>query len=208
MLKLDKNIFGCNLRLTQEYCRLQLDSQQQQDNAKILRSYNPVVNDQSLFLFIVEHFDFDIESNLNSCTLTKWAIDPTERENEYLIDKLFKDQISFKESLALTDTNKAYEGDILISQIDCTVIDGASEVQSLGLIDVYDMPPIDTWFYLTRSKESRLLFAWIPKELRHYANEAVLVNCVDCINWFQNWYPKDYEQITPNAQHDIAKGGV
>ena len=52
------------------------------------------------------------------------------------------------------------------------------------------------------------MFAWIPDEVKHYANEAVLVNCVDCINWFQNWYQEDYEQIMANAQHGIAKSGA
>lgn len=74
-------------------------------------------------------------------------------------------------------------------------IDGASEIQSLGLIDLYDIPPIDTWFYMTRTKESRLLFAWIPNQHVHYANEAVEVNCVDCINWFDVWHPKQFENI-------------
>ena len=207
MLNIDKNIFGWNLSLTQEYCRLQL-YKPQLDNAQIFRSYNPTLNQKPLFAFKVEHFAFDIEPNLSSCTFTQWALDPTEKENENLIDTLFEQQIDFKASHVSVDTRKVYQGDILISQIDCTVIDGASEMQSLGLVDIYDIPPIDTWFYLTRSKESRLLFAWIPKELRHHANEAVLVNCVDCINWFQNWYPQDYEQIVANAKHGISKSGA
>ena len=140
--------------------------------------------------------------------MTQWALDPTEKRNEYLVDQLFQQQISYKESQVSVDTSRTYQGDILISQIDCTVIDAASEVQSLGLVDIYDMPPIDTWFYLTKTKESRLLYAWIPKEVKHYAEEAVLVNCVDCINWFQSWYPQDYKQIMANAQQGIAKGGA
>ena len=207
MLKIEKNIFARNLSLTQEYCRMQLDKEQR-DNAQVFRSYNPTLNDKPLFSFKVEYFDFDIEPNLNSCTLTEWALDPTERENGHLIDRLFEQQIKFKESQVSIDNSKAFQGDILISQIDCTVVDGASEVQSLGLIDIYDIPPIDTWFYFTTSKESRLLFTWIPKELRHYADSAVLVNCVECINWFQNFYPKEYEDIIANTRHCIAKSGA
>jgi hypothetical protein len=197
MLKVDKNIFDVNLSLTKEYCRLQMEKKQN-DTAKIFRTYNPLLGDNLIFSFEVEHFDFDIEPNINFCTLTKWSIDPTEQGNEIIVDQLFEQQIHFKEKTLVLDKAQTYQGDILISQIDCTVIDGASEVQSLGLIDIYDMPPIDTWFYLTKSKESRLLFSWIPKEYKHYANEAVLVNCVDCINWLENWYPDEYKNMLGN----------
>lgn len=183
---------------------MRLDKQQF-DNAQIFRSYNPTVGNKPLFAFKVERFDCDIGPNLSSCTLTQWAVDPTEKQNERLIDKLFAQQISFKESQVSVDTIKTFRGDILVSQVDCTVIDGASEVQSLGLVDIYDMPPIDTWFYFTKSKESRLLFAWIPEPFTHYANEAILVNCVDCINWFQSWYPEIYERIMANAQQSVLR---
>jgi hypothetical protein len=199
MLNIDKNKFFRNLNLTQQYCRLQLDKNCS-DKAEIFRSYNPTLNDKPLFSFEIKRFNFDIVPNMNTCTLTHWQVDPTERENERLIDKIFEQQINFKEAQKLAPIDEDFKGDILISQIDCTVIDGASEVQSFGLVDIYDMPPIDTWFYLTKTKESRLLFAWIPNEFKHYANEAVLVNCVDCINWFQEWYPKEYKEIMANAQ--------
>jgi len=139
----------------------------QKDNAKILRSYNPTVNDKPLFSFNVERFTFNIRPNLNSYTSTEWASEPMERKTEHSIGRLFAEQIAVKEKQALLDTDEIYQGDVLISQIDYTVFDGASEVESLGLIDVYDIPSIDTWFYLTRSEGSRLLFAWIPKELKN-----------------------------------------
>jgi len=199
MLNIDKNKFFHNLKLTQQYCRLQLDKSCS-DKAKIFRSYNPTLNGKPLFSFEVHQFNFDIVPNLNTCTLTHWQVDPTERKNKFLIEGLFEQQIDYKESQKYLSINEKFEGDILISQIDCTVIDGASEVQSFGLVDIYDMPPIDTWFYLTKTKQSRLLFAWIPNKFKHYATEAVLVNCVDCINWFYKWYPQDYKETMANAQ--------
>jgi hypothetical protein len=199
MLNIDKNKFFRNLRLTQQYCSLQLDKDCS-DKAEIFGSYNPSLNNKPLFSFEVKHFNFDITPNLNTCTLTHWQVDPTEPKNEFFIDRLFEQQIDFKEAQKFLPTSEDLEGDILISQIDCTVVDGASEVQSFGLVDIYDMPPIDTWFYLTKTKESRLLFAWIPNDFKHYANEAVLVNCVECINWFHEWYPQDYKETMANAQ--------
>ncbi len=197
MLNIDKNIFNHNLELTKEYCRLQIEGNEK-DTAKVFRSYNPTLNDKPLFSFNVEHFNFEIEPNVNHCTLTNWAIDPIESVN--VINDLFIEQLDFKkQSLLNTIFGKEPSGKIIISQIDCTVTDGASEVESLGLIDIYDIPPIDTWFYLTETKEGRLLFGWIPNEFVHYANEAILVNCVDCINWFEEWYYKEYGEIMAKA---------
>ena len=192
MLNINKQIFADNLKLTQAYCDLQLKNDIS-DNAKILRSYNPHHGDKHLFSFVTEQLDFEIEPNLKHCTLTKWIVDPTDKES--IVDNLFTEQINHKKQFVSSiETDRTYLGRILVSQIDCTVIDGASEVQSLGLIDLYDIPAIDTWFYMTRTKESRLLFAWIPNELVKYADEAVQVNCVDCINWADIWYPQEFEK--------------
>ena len=116
--------------------------------------------------------------------MTKWTFDPFEQQPALSIEKLFEDLMSFKEQYRVNQESIEYCGDILIAQIDCTVCDGASEHESLGLVDLYDMPPIDTWFYLTKSNEGRLLYCWIPDPVKRYADEAVAVNCVDCISWF------------------------
>jgi len=195
MLNFDRNIFLFNLRLTQKYCQLQLDKSQKH-NATILRSINPILNNDSIFKFKAEHFNADIVPNIKYYVATKWTIDPTESKNDYLVSVLFEEQLKIKHRLISAEDGQMFEGDILVSQIDCTIIDGASEAASLGLIDLYDITPIDTWFYLTRTNESRLLFSWIPKTLRHYANDGILVNCVDCFNWFEARYPNELDKIT------------
>jgi len=200
MLNINKQVFADNLKLTQAYCDVQLKNGIS-DNAKIFRTYNPLYGNKHLFSFVTEHFDFDIEPNLKYCTLTKWIVDPTEKES--IVDNLFMDQLSYKKQcIRSIERDKTYTGSILVAQIDCTVIDGASEVQSSGLVDQYDIPPIDTWFYLTRTNESRLLFAWIPDEFVKYADEAVQVNCVDCINWAYVWYPHEFENMMLAKMND------
>jgi len=190
MLNINKQVFSENLKLTQLYCHLQLKNNIT-DNAKILRSYNPTYGDNHLFTFVTERFDFEIVPNLKHCALAKWMIDPISKES--IVENLFTEQINHKKKIVSSiETDRTYPGRILASKIDCTVVDGASEVQSLGLVDLYDIPAIDTWFYITRTNESRLLFAWIPNELIKYADEAVQVNCVDCINWADVWYPKEF----------------
>jgi hypothetical protein len=184
MLTIDKNIFRSNLRLTQQYCQLQ-QVYHEKDNAKTLRSVNPIFNKERIFTFENAYF--------NDRETAKWTIDPIDTHN--LVNNLFEMQINEKRRLISTDTSQIFQGNVLVSKIDCTVIDGASEVQSLGFIDTYDLTPIDTWFYLTKIKESRLFFSWIPITFNHDVNEGVLVNCVDCFNWFENWYPKEFEKI-------------
>jgi hypothetical protein len=124
MLNINKQIFADNLKLTQAYCDLQLRNNIT-DNAKIFRSYNPLHHDKHLFSFVTERFDFEIEPDLKHCTLTKWLIDPT--DNESVVDNLYEEQINHKKKFVSSlQTDKTYSGSILVSQIDCTVIDGAS----------------------------------------------------------------------------------
>ena len=196
MLKIDPTLFLHNLNLTQEYCRSQMDKGEN-DNAKIFRSFNPINNGRLIFSFELQKFDLDIHPNVNHCTLTKWSIDPQGQGNERVVDNLFEEQMSFKHTLTFSGKDRTYEGDILVSEIDYTVIDGASEVQSLGLIDIFDIPPVDTWFYLTKEKDTRLLFAWIPKKYEEYINEAISVNMLDIINWFKYRLPNHYQNIIP-----------
>jgi hypothetical protein len=190
MLNIDKNIFSENLALTQAYCELQID-RQEQNNASVLRSFNPIISGKPLFTFEEQTFSFELEPGKNSCTIAEWSIDPVRSSNQQLIEDLFEQQLNHKKERTLLNFVSSYKGDILISAIDECLTDGASEVSSLGLIDIYDMPPIDTWFYLHQSEQGRLLFGWIPQLLRHYANEAILVNCVDCIHWFDSLFPNE-----------------
>ncbi len=40
-----------------------------------------------------------------------------------------------------------------------------------------------------------ILFAWIPKEFKWFADEAIAVNVVDMLRWFKDWYPADYRRV-------------
>ncbi|WP_430899745.1 MULTISPECIES: hypothetical protein [unclassified Paraflavitalea] len=78
-----------------------------------------------------------------------------------------------------------FQGEILVAEIDNTICDGASMVESEGFIDVYDCPPIDTWFYLSHNASGgQLLYAWVPKPFVYYVHGAIKVNCVDCLYWY------------------------
>jgi hypothetical protein len=193
MVHLDTNIFISNLRITQAYCSEQMNKMPL-DIATVFRSINPIIQGKPIFSFSGELFDMEPEPGIRFRSPVVWAVDPLDRGNEHLIDDLFDLHISFKNKMIVA-SDKMYHGNILVANIDDSVTDGASEYVSMGLIDTYDIPPIDTWFYLKELAGRRILFAWIPEKLKHYANEAILVNCVDCLGWFNEWYPQEYEAM-------------
>jgi hypothetical protein len=200
MLGLENNTFSKNLWLTQQYCEQQI-ANVHKSNAAILRSYNPMNNSKSMFSFRFSNFSHPGMGD--DFFQTDWAVDPFDQGNEKLVEGLFDMQLIFKEGkIEIPDTSKDFAGEILVARIDETVVDGASSVMSIGLIDDFDCPPIDTWFYLTGMKgSSRLLFSWIPQKFYELANEAILVNCVDCLGWYKDWFPKDYVSSMHSLQN-------
>ncbi|AEV98985.1 hypothetical protein A4D02_10535 [Niastella koreensis] len=199
MLPINPVIFTSNLLITQQYCYLQLTNDT--DKATIFRSFNPYIQVERFFEFRKHYYDFVIEEDVQTITQAHWTIDPFDNPN--IIAKMFHDQLVHKEAClgGISPPGEKYHGDIVISSINESVLDGASEVQSFGLFDIYDIPPIDTWFYLMNTDGGkRLLFAWIPEGYIHYANNAVEVNCMDCIGWFKDWYPEEYKQYYLLAQ--------
>jgi hypothetical protein len=195
MLNIDKNIFDENLLLTQAYCELQLKNTYK-NYASILRSFNPVYEGKELFSF--EFKQYSHESGIEHWFSTEWNLDPLENK---LYDDLFEKQLkNKKEIIANIDPGEGeYKGRILIAELDLTVLDGGSEAKSNGLIDSYDCPPIDNWFYKTKNENGHiLLFAWIPEPFVFFANEGIEVNCVNCLNWYlgersesSNWHAEN-----------------
>ena len=199
MLHINKARFHHNLELTKAYCQAQM-AVKETGVAEVFRSYNPVVNGVPLYYFMLADF-----GSYESCyPATQWEIDPV-REEDGLVVSLFREQLHFKKKCTeIGNSENPLWGRIVISQIDNTFTDGFSEACSVGLFDVYDMPPVNTWFYLCNSKKGRLLFAWIPTAFLKYAQEAIAVNCVDCIGWFDEWYEADY-WITMGCDFDGGK---
>jgi len=187
MQEIDNPTFLENLRLTQIYCDQQLLNCEK-NTASMFRSINPVRNGKKIFEFKISDYGFPSETRYSFST--EWTQDPLSDESSDLFFKeLFDLQIQQKREKIKITYDQEFKGGILIVAIDDTVVDGASEVCSDGLVDVYDCPPIDTWFYLTNNPTGRLLFAWIPREFTYQANEAINVNCVDCIQWFKELIP-------------------
>lgn len=180
MIEIYDEIFHKNLLLTQTYCELQLKNGDN-DAATALRTFNPVYNDEKLFSYE--------EGNCAEYNFTsvQWSSEPL-WQNPWLYEELFEKQLVHKRALIESiDNNKKFEGRILVAEIDLTVVDGASEVESKGFIDVNDCPPIDTWFYKILDDSHRIFFAWIPQYFVELVDEAIAVNCVDCMSWYEDW---------------------
>jgi hypothetical protein len=170
---IDIKEFGDNLLLTQIFC----ESKNPQENiASALRSFNPEYNEQPLFSY---------KNSGRGYWMTVWAKDPLSQENKHLYDELFEKQLAYKTSIVKLEIQDIeFKGRILLAEIDCTVVDGASEAESRGLIDINDCPPIDAWFYKLTQGDRRILFAWIPLQFVHLVDEGIAVNALDCFRWY------------------------
>jgi hypothetical protein len=205
MLEIERQIFNENLRLTQIYCAEQLKNCDK-NTASIFRSINPVMNGKKIFEFKITDYGFDPENRYSFST--EWTQDPIRDKSSNLFNELFDLQLLKKrEKIELIVSNEKFYGKILVAEIDATVTDGASEVSSDGLIDIYDCPPIDTWFHLTHEPPGRLLYAWIPREFVYQADEAIKVNCVDCIQWFEitKSSSEEYDNVNTLYQNNPKK---
>jgi|GEM_PF-1433393 len=176
--ELQCKIFLESLSVTKAYCDLQ-SKNNTGPAALALRSINPIINDKKLF-----EFEYVEDLFKRKKTLLQWTTHPL---HENLVPELLDQQLIFKSGIFLSlDGVEKIKGKILIADFDETVVDGASEACSEGFIDVYDLPPMDTWFYLNRNVSGwRRIYAWIPAQFEPLVNEAIAVNCMDCLHWLK-----------------------
>lgn len=206
MLQINAEVFKRNLLLTQLYCHLQMSYMVTDevivDAASVFRSFNPEVDGREVMEYGLLKYPGNHTTKAKIVKSVRWIMNPVTHDS--FINKYFADQLVYKEQcLEGYNVNKKYLGKILLSQVDQTVIDGASSSESYYLFDDYDLPPIDTWFYLTKDKGTRLLFAWIPGAYGEHAQNAIDVNCVDGMNWFENWYELEHVTYYVNNLENI-----
>ena len=163
-----------NLKLTQSYCSLKIKDTTR-NLASILRTIIPKIDNKLIFDFRIDSYpDLDINQQI----FTNWNIDPIDTPN--ILERIFEEQKAIKESLNL-NKDGIFDGKILATKYGETVVDGASEFQSYGLVDIYDLPPIDTWIYL----DKKTLYSWIPIEIIPSITNAINVNCMDLMDWVE-----------------------
>ena len=172
MSYIDGVSFNKNPATTQNYCASQ-QVNSKKSNAEILRSINPEFGGQAIYRFERN------TANADSYISAMWNPDPL--NEEFLVTKLFELQMAFKWNILYRPSNECFGGKILAVEFEETVLDGASEAQPNGFIDVYDLPPIDTWFYLQNVSEKRILYPWVPDNFTELVQNGIEVNCLDLL---------------------------
>ncbi|WP_163411199.1 hypothetical protein [Flavobacterium ajazii] len=197
MKETDDLSFYENLLLTQIYCDQQLLNSEK-NIASIFRSINPIRNGKKLFEFKITDYGYTPGTRFSFST--EWTQDPIDWSSGLFIELFNFQLLKKRENIKTTVSDQEFQGKILVAEIGNTVTDGVSEIWSDGLIDFYDYPPIDTWFHLENNPNGRLLFAWIPIEFVYNATEAMTVNCVDCLYWFD-------EEQTEQKEKEVERRG-
>ena len=84
-------------------------------------------------------------------------------------------------------------GKILRFEINISTVDGAPTANSEGFVDLLDIPPIDTWFYVSK----KYLYCWIPTLFIRKMQDAIEVEILDSYAWL--------EDIDPALNNKIIK---
>jgi len=106
------------------------------------------------------------------------------------IESLFQKQLYFKQEQQLPKSKKEISGDILITSFGDSLHEGFCEDVSNGFIDQYDLPPIDTWFYLDIKKAE--LHSWIPENFTETVEEIIPCSSTNIYKW------KEKQKTTAN----------
>ena len=199
MLDIDPGLFKKNLLLTQLYCDIQerniVADEALTDVSSVLRSFIPEIEGKEVIEFGVEEFRTGNTINIELVKSMHWTIDPVTEEK--YIDNFHRDQMAYKEEglKGVSPDKKRYAGHIVVSKVDLTLANGKSAIESYYLYDHYDLPPIDTWFYLVNTPATRLLFAWMPDTYCGWAQNLIEVDRIECIGWFETVFPEDYKRL-------------
>ena len=192
MEPIDKVTFLSNLRLTQIYCEQQLQCTEK-NPAAILRSINPLCNGNPVIKFKFQTELWYKDNGL--CFTANWTIDPFRDVNGFSYFELFQKQLKIKTATRLIDTGERYKGEILVAEFEDSTADGTPEVESEGLFDIWDCPPIDTWFYQAERDGHKIFFAWIPQPFVKLADNGIKVATLGNIHWFRKWAPLEYKLV-------------
>lgn len=154
------------INFTEEIIR-NLNDRDQINYELALRTTNPEDN-RSDFYYYDQHGHFTVKADIEFNYL-----EVLERALELRRDRIIRHSAIF--SL----------GQILEFDIDVTELDGAASSVSEGFTDMADIPPIDTWFFLTKTK----LYCWIPSLFIEKMQNALDVSVMDAYRWLKDSNP-------------------
>lgn len=142
-----------------------IDDITQINYATILRSTNPVYEGRPFYRYEDDTPDFAITPDISF---------------NYI--PVLKEALAYKKDGFVYFKNMHQLGEILEFKIDLTTHDGAPCAETNGFIDESDIPPIDTWFYITNTK----LYCWIPSFFIQKMQDAMEVEIMGSYNWIKD----------------------
>ena len=150
------------------------------DYSLVLRSTNPIYKGKPFYTFR----DLSYLSN---------AASPPELRFNY--KSVLEDIMRSRDNMSKTNIELNDLGKILTFQIDITTLDGAPCAES-GFVDEADIPPIDTWFYITK----KYLYCWIPTMFIPKMQDAIDVEILESYSWLETSNPNLNQKILFNIQ--------
>ena len=153
-------------------------------NHRVLRQSNPIINLEPLYAFDDVTNDASISYNLYLPESYLYVLEEAEKLR--------------KVDGKLNLLNLKDKGRIICFQTGVTTHDGAPMCEGGGFVDDFDIPPIDTWFFLKHEFEvydTTTLFCWIPKAAEKAMQDAMDVEILDSYAWLDEAYPTVYEEI-------------
>lgn len=142
------------------------------DYSRALRTVNPLYNGKPFYSW----YSAD----------EPWVVTPNSFDYPAILDQVIKPR---------TDTalieSVADKGKILVFEIDITTHDGAPIAESNGFVDESDIPPIDTWFFVTK----KYLYCWIPTLFIGKIQDAIDVEILGSYTWLEEAMPDLNKQI-------------
>lgn len=145
--------------------------------ATVLRQTNPIYHDRPFY-------DFTCEGS------------PAPPSVSFNYDYILKEALKARESIEWKGGEFDFKGRILVFDIDITTYDGAPVASSQGFVDEADIPPIDTWFYITKKH----LYCWIPMMFIPVMQDAIDVEMFGSYKWLDM-----NKQIHEEVKHRLTQ---
>jgi len=171
-----RNDFYLNLQKTivwTEKIISQIEDKSKINYGRVLRTTNPIYEGKPFYKF------YD--------TIDYLAATP---DIGFDYDEILTEALNSRQDTILPRQNLEQVGKILKFEIDVTTHDGAPCAQS-GFVDESDIPPIDTWFYIT----TNYLYCWIPTLFIDEMQDAIEVEMLGSYYWLEQINPELNRQI-------------
>jgi hypothetical protein len=166
---IDKDVFYLNLKKTIHWTDKivgNIENIATIDYSRVLRTVNPVSKGRPLYSWYSPD--------------EPWIATPLIFNYPDILDQVMNlrnDTSSIESPLA--------KGKILAFEIDITTHDGAPVAATSGFVDESDIPPIDTWFFVT----DKYLYCWIPALFIGIMQDAIEVEIFGSYNWLEDVKP-------------------